>query len=167
MWTHERSVSEVRDESTSLTSPELSALLACQPPARHLDFIHNRREHGILFESLLTPVLDYSHLHSLALFHTGKHLCLPPHAAADAAEVNPGQQTHLLPAAMNRNKAALSPPSTDRHRTEWNTSTIIHQHNSYATSKTISHAENKGAATWKRPATSKDITFLKDFHTWW
>lgn len=73
--------------------------------------------------------------------------------------------TPLSPGVINRNRGGLSHPSGDRDSTEWNASTIIHQQNSYVTSKTISHAQNKGTATSKSSATSKCIRFLKGFHT--
>lgn len=107
-------VSEVTPESISMTSPELSVLrfVACQPPATHLGLVLHLREHTILFKPLVTLVLDYSHLCSLAPFQTAECICVgrPPPL--------PTQQKHLSPAVITRNKAELSHPSSDRDGTK-------------------------------------------------
>lgn len=58
-------------------------------------------------------------------------------------------------------------PSSDEDDAEWNTSTIIHQQNSYVTSKTTSQVQHKGTTTSKSSSTNISDSLKAVTQIWW
>lgn len=113
-------VSELTPDCISLTSCESRAFLqsvACETPISHLDLLHHLREHAILFKALLTPGLNYSHLHSLTLFDSEEHLQMAP-TATNTAEAGPCQQTHLFACGDRIKQSCLSSQWQRHHWTK-------------------------------------------------
>ncbi len=124
-----------RSQMTPSVTPKSYALfqsVACKPAESHLDLLHHPREHVALFKSLLTSVLDYSHLHSLTLFHSRKHL---GRRRGRSLPTN----TPLACGDIQTKPDFLIPPMTETALNE-NIATIIHQQESYVTYKTLTHA---------------------------
>lgn len=148
----------------SQLTPSVWGSVACQPPVGHLGLLHHLREHATLFKPLLNPVLDYSPLRSVALFHSRKHLTVRGRPPPQEKRIPANKHTSRPRRQTDTKLDFLIPPVTETALNESHQQEFAQQ-NSYATSETIRHAQNEHAATSKGSATGKDIRFLKGFST--